>query len=189
MNFIFPILLFIASIGVFFGYVDPNYRSAANEVPGDYTTYSVVDLQNELAKYQDLSASAKSVVAEENDLVNKANTISTDDQTKLARMLPANVDNLRLIIEISQIASSRGLAAQNFSVTTGVASSVLSAGQSYGTLAVSFSVANASYSDFLGFLSALEQNLRLVDITNISFSSNDTGLYTYDVTLNTYWLQ
>ncbi len=192
MNLIVPIFLILASLGVFFGYVDPNYKgSAAPANAQDYSTYSVSALQDELAKYQDVAKSAVSIVAEKDNLVNKKNTISTDEQARLEKMLPSNIDNIRLIIEISQIAQGRNLVAKNIVLGNIQNNNTGASGQTasqYGTLSLSFAV-NSSYANFLNFLSDLESNLRLVDITNITFSSNDTGFYDFNVTLNTYWLQ
>ena len=190
MNFIVPILLILSSLGVFFGYVDPNYKgNGASSSPGNYSAYSISDLNTELAKYQDISKSSAAIVLKETDLVNKEDTISTDDQTRLERMLPANIDNIRLIIEISQIAQGRNLIAKNITIGNSTSNNNANAGgNQYGTVSLSFTV-NASYSNFLSFLSDLESNLRLVDITNITFAANDTGFYDFNVTLNTYWLQ
>ena len=95
---------------MFFGYVDPNYKgNGASTNPSDYSAYSISDLQSELSKYQNLAQSSASIVTKEGDLVTKEDTISTDNQTRLERMLPSNIDNIRLIIEISQIAQGRNL--------------------------------------------------------------------------------
>jgi len=193
MNLIAPIIFILSALGVFFGYIDPNYKgSAAPANPNDYTTYSISALESELAKYQDVAKSSVSIVAERDNLVQKKNTISDADQMRLERMLPSNIDNIRLIIEITQIAQGRNLVAKNITIgdTTSAADTV-APGQTanqYGTLKLSFTV-NASYPAFISFLQDLENNLRLVDISNITFSSNDTGFYDFNVTLKTYWLQ
>lgn len=191
MNLIFPIILILSSLGVFFGYIDPNYKGTSSSFnSSDYSTYSISALESELAKYQDLSQSSVSIVSKETDLVNLKNTISNDDQARLERMLPSTIDNIRLIIEISQIAQGRNLIAKNITLgnTQSAAAAPGQTGSQYGTLSLSFTV-NSSYSNFLNFLQDLQDNLRLVDITNITFSSNDTGFYDYNVTLSTYWLQ
>jgi Tfp pilus assembly protein PilO len=193
MDFIIPIILIISSLGVFFGYVDPNYRGTPNPNSTDYSTYSTTALQAEFAKYQSIAQSSNTIVAQRNDLIAKENTISTDDQARLEKLLPSNIDNIRLIIEISQIAQNRNLVAKNISVSdTGIDSSsngsIGANSASYGTLSLKFTV-NASYNNFINLLQDLENNLRLVDITNISFTSTDNGFYDFNVTLNTYWLK
>lgn len=194
MNLVIPILLILSSLGVFFGYIDPNYKGSGTPAnSSDYSTYSVSELQSELTKYQSIAQSSVSIVADENNLVQKKNTISNDDQARLEKLLPANIDNIRLIIEISQIAEGRNLVAKNITIGTIDSGNSNSGapGQSanvYGTLPVTFTV-NSSYPNFLNFLSDLENNLRLVDVTNITFSSTDSGFYDFNVTLNTYWLK
>jgi len=191
MNLIVPIILIVSSLGVFFGYIDPNYKgTSASLDPTNYSTYSITGLQSELAKYQDIAKSSVSIVSAENNLVQKKNTISNNDQVRLERMLPSNIDNIRLIIEISQIAQGRNLIAKNITLGTTKSNNTLpgQAASQYGTLSLNFTV-NSSYSNFLSFLGDLENNLRLVDITNVTFSANDTGFYDFNVTLNTYWLQ
>ena len=193
MELIFSIILILSSIGIFFGYVDPHYKGSATQNPSDYSTYGTAALHQELAKYQDVAQSSNSIVAERDLLVKKRNTISDTDQARLEKLLPSNIDNIRLIIEISNIAQGRNLVAKNISVgdVNAAATSQNSIGQNnqqYGTLSLKFTV-NASYPTFLSFLQDLENNLRLVDITNISFSSTDNGFYDFTVTLNTYWLK
>ncbi len=192
MNLILPIILILSSLGIFFGYVDPNYKGTSTPTnPTDYSTYSIDALQSQLANYQDVAKSSVSIVSQENNLVQKENTISTDDQDRLSKMLPPNIDNIRLIIEISQIAQGRNLIAKNITIGNSTASGNANAAgtaNAYGTVSLSFTV-NASYSNFINFLQDLESNLRLVDITNITFNANDTGFYDFNVTLNTYWLQ
>lgn len=191
MNLIIPIILIISSLGVFFGYVDPHYKGNPAPDSTDYSTYGTTALQSELAKYQDIAKSSVSITAKLNDLIAKQNKISDIDQQKLAKLLPSNIDNIRLIIEISQIAQARNLVAKNISVSDSSSNSTNAIGidnTSYGTLALKFTV-NASYNDFLNLLQDLENNLRLVDITNISFTATDNGFYDFNVTLNTYWLK
>lgn len=175
---------------MFFGYVDPNYKSNATSlVSSNYSTYGIVDLKNELAKYQNIANSSNQIVAARNDLIAKKNKITDTDQARLSKLLPSNIDNIRLIIEINKIAQKRNLVLKNISV--GDVKTSNSIGQdtsAYGVLSMKFSV-NSSYDNFLNFLSDLETNLRLLDITDISFNSTDTGFYDFNVSFNTYWLK
>jgi len=191
MNFILPIILIVSSIAVFFGYVDPNYKGNSNQNTADYTQDGVVFLKNELAKYDDILNSSTKIISQRDALVAKKNTISEADKTKIERLLPNNVDNIRLIIEISKIAQGRGLTLKNVSVGDMINTTSDSIGQSnslYGTLSLKFAV-NASYNNFLNFLQDLENNLRLLDITDISFNATDSGFYDFNISLNTYWLK
>ena len=194
MNFILPLILIASSFAVFFGYVDPNYKGPANQSSSDYNKAGVVFLQSELAKYDNILQSSTKIVEERDSLVAKRNTITSTDQARLERLLPSNIDNIRLIIEVSKIAEGRNLIAKNISVgdmSGGTTDTTTTIGQSstpYGTISLKFSV-NSSYANFLNLLQDLENNLRLLDITNITFTSTDNGFYDFNVTLNTYWLK
>ena len=189
MNFILPLILIVSSFAVFFGYVDPNYKNGIDN-SSDYSKADIVFLKSELAKYDDILNSSTKIVSQRDVLITKRNTISSADISRLERLLPSNIDNIRLIIEISKIAENRGLIAKNISVGD-VAKTATTVGQSnspYGTLSLKFTV-NSSYNNFLNFLQDLENNLRLLDITDISFNATESGFYDFNVTLNTYWLK
>lgn len=196
MNFILPIFLIISSIGIFFGYVDPNYKGSGSVVSdtvstsSDYLSYSVLQLKDELKKFEDISTKSNTIISERDNLVKKSNQITTLDKNRLSKFLPDNIDNIRLIIEISDMASARGLVAKNISVTDSKKNtdSVNTDLSSYGTLLVRFSV-NTTYDNFLIFLKDLESNLRILDVTDISFSSTDVGFYDFNIGLKTYWLK
>jgi Tfp pilus assembly protein PilO len=192
MNFILPIILIGSAVAVFFGYVDPNYKGGIDQTDAtDYSKADVVFLQNELAKYNDIVNSSNKIVAQRDVLVAKKNTITEADKARLERLLPSNIDNIRLIIEISKIAEKRGLVAKNISVGDMTSSESTTIGQDnsmYGKLTLKLTV-NSSYNNFLNFLQDLENNLRLLDISDISFSSTETGFYDFNISLNTYWLK
>ena len=192
MNFILPIILLISSFAVFFGYVDPNYKNTIEPSSTDYNKAGVVFLNGELANYDNILNSSTKIVSQRDVLVAKKNTISDADTAKLESLLPDNIDNIRLIIEINNIAEGRNLVVKNISVgdmTTGSGTSIGDqSGTPYGKLSLNFTV-NASYSNFLNLLQDLESNLRLLDITDISFNSTNSGFYDFNVSLNTYWLK
>jgi hypothetical protein len=198
MNIILPIFLILSSIGIFFGYIDPNYKGGGDPVISnlsgtttiDYSSYDILFLRSKLVEFQDISKKSEQIILDRNNLVKKSNNITTIDKNRLSKFLPTNVDNIRLIIEISDMASARGLFAKNISVSDPKKSidSVNVNSSSYNTLLVRFSV-NTTYDNFLVFLDDLENNLRILDITDISFSSTDVGFYDFNIGLKTYWLK
>ncbi|MFA5652138.1 MAG: type 4a pilus biogenesis protein PilO [Candidatus Paceibacterota bacterium] len=191
MNFIFPLILIASSFAVFFGYVDPNYKGNGTPTGYDDPTAGVLFLRDERTKYKDIVESSNMIVSKRDELIAKKLTISESDRAKLERLLPSNIDNIRLIIEISKIAERRGLLAKNISVgdMTKTTSETIGVDNTpYGTLSLKFSV-NSSYTNFLNLLQDLENNLRLVDITDITFNSTESGFYDFSVSLNTYWLK
>ena len=196
MNFILPLILIASSFGVFFGYVDPNYKGTTTQINTDYSNAGVLFLRGEDTKYKDIVNTSNDIVKKRDELIAKKLTISDADKAKLERLLPSNIDNIRLIIEISSIASKRNIQLDNISVgdMTKTSSDTIGVDNTpYGTLSMKFRAPNTTYNNFLNLLQDLENNLRLVDITDISFNSttqSDTnGFYDFSVSLNTYWLK
>ncbi len=191
MNLILPLILIASSIAVFFGYVDPNYKGNGTQNSSDYSKAGVVFLQSELTKYSDILNSSTKIISQRDSLVAKKNTISDANTSRLERLLPNNIDNIRLIIEISKIAEGRSLTVKNVSVGDMAKTTSTNIGPDnslYGTMSLKFTV-NSSYNNFINFLQDLESNLRLLDITDISFTSTDSGFYDFSISLNTYWLK
>lgn len=190
MNLIFPIILILTSLGIFFGYVDPNYKGTSSVVDGDMTTYGVKQLQEEYKKYNDTVANSTKVVRDRDVLLAKNNSITEANKARLVKMLPDNIDNVKLILEISDIAEKRNISLRSISVGTVAKTSdgIGADSTPYGTLNLKVSV-NTSYENFLLFLKDLENNLRLIDIVDITFSSTDIGFYDFNISLNTYWLK
>ncbi len=186
--FIAPIILILASVGLFFGYIDPNYKGAGGQVAGDYSTYNIVSLKQELDNFRAVDTNSKSIISKRDELVAKKDRITSDQVGRLEKMVPSNIDNIRLVIEIGKIAQGKNLTIKNVNIGMKNSDAIGQDSSTYGTLPVSFSV-TAPYNTFLSFLGDLENNLRIIDITGISFSTNDNGTYDFNVSLNTYWLK
>lgn len=182
MRFILPIILIAASIGLFVVYIDPQYQQ-------------VKALSMQAAEYDDALSKAKELRTTRDQLLSKRNTFSTDDLNRIGRSLPDNVDNIRLIIDINNIASRHGLSLKSISATdvsdSSQARSALAVGSSgdpLGSVNVNFTV-GADYDTFLTFLHDLEHSLRIVDVESIEFAAPTQGTQTdYSVSLRTYWL-
>lgn len=178
MSNIVSIVLILASLGAFFGYIDPTYAEI-KELSASKTAYTRA-LNN-----------SKQLQAERDKFLQKYNAVPASDREKLLKLLPDNIDNVRLIIDIDEMARTYDMPIGDFAAdASSEAPGVIGAGQAdYGTLTLSFSV-TASYDTFLAFMRDLERSLRIIDITSIAFSANDTSqVYDYSVTIKTYWLK
>ena len=167
-------------------YTDPNYRGM------DPINRSVISLQEEDKTYQETLNSADEIRKKRDTLIDKRGRINPEDLAKLEQLLPDNVDNIKLVIDINQIAQNHGLVLKNIklnSIKEADADSTLGQVVSkYGTVGLSFLI-NSSYDNFQNFLTDLEKSLRLVEITELNVTGNDTGLYDFSVNLKTYWLK
>ena len=126
-------------------------------------------------------------------LLAKYNSFPVTDLDRLERMLPNNVDNVRLILEIDQISSRYGMPVRNITISGDAGNKkggdlIGRDEKTYGSVVLTFSI-DGSYSNFISFISDLEKSLRIVDIQNISISASDGGAYHYDIGIRTYWLK
>jgi hypothetical protein len=146
---------------------------------------------------------ATKLIQKRDSVLKSFNSISQGDRDKLNKMLPSTVDNIRLVIELNSIALQHGFSLKNVKATvssnnqSNLAASAPSGKSAAGisiptldTVTVSFSVSDtASYQGFVSFLQDLESDQRLMDVTHLTVTANDTGNYDYSVELKTYWLR
>ncbi|MEI7513530.1 MAG: type 4a pilus biogenesis protein PilO [bacterium] len=184
MKSITPILFVIISVVLFFTVTDPVYKR-------------VKDLQVKYAQYQDVLDKSTELLKQRKALQDKYDSFSKEDLDKLNKLLPDTVDNVRLIIDMDGIAKRYGLVIKNVRLDTSTPNasgkkdsiSTITAGEAkYGTIPMGFSV-TADYNTFLTFLEDLESSLRIVDVTNISLTPGANNIYSFDVSLKTYWLK
>jgi Tfp pilus assembly protein PilO len=179
-RFILPIVFVGISIALFVVYVNPTYQTTKG-------------LSAESASYDQTLYKSQQLLAKRDQLLNTKKNFSDDDLTKLEHVLPDNVDNIRLIIDINNIASRHNLALANVQLgeakNTDSRSSLASgpATGPIGTAQVSFAVV-AKYDNFLAFEEDLEHSLRIIDVDKISFKADLGDLNTYTMEIKTFWL-
>lgn len=181
MRIIVPILLLAVSAGLFWFYTHPTFQK-------------IKEVGSEEGAYDDALTKSREVQEVRNKLISKYNTFSPEDLRRLERLLPDHVDNIRLILDIDNIAARYNLRVRNVALggtkegreeRSGLA--VGASGDPIGVVEVGFTVA-AKYEDFVRFLQDLERSLRIVDITGISFSVGEGDLTEFSLSIKTYWL-
>lgn len=178
IRFILPIIFVVVAIGLFFGYVDATYTK-------------VQELRNEEARFAEALDRSRELQQVKDRLLSKYNAFPTSELERLERLLPDNVDNVRLVLDIDDIASQYNMQIRNVSIGTVNDSGGAVIGpdtKPYRSLILTFST-RATYEDFLWFMQDLESSLRLVDIVNISFSESIGEVYDFQVGVQTYWLE
>jgi Tfp pilus assembly protein PilO len=180
MRLFLPLILIIAALGLFIVYTNPTYQADQG-------------LQTQVASYDDALNKSQELLATRNQLLAKRNTFSTTDVNNLEEILPDNVDNIRLIIDVNNIASRHSLALQDVqlgSVSSASTGNTLAAGAQngpVGSVDIGFSV-TTSYANMLAFLQDLEHSLRLIDVEDLDFTVGQNDNTTYVFTIQTYWL-
>lgn len=187
MGLIIPIVLIAAAVGLFGTFTNATFQESKT-------------LAAKVASYDDALNKAQELRARREELLSQYNTFSVENRQRLMRGLPDNVDNIRLIIDINNIAARHQLTLKDVELgdvsDSRAGRSELAVGQSgdtVGSVQVSF-IVSATYPDFLRFLQDLEHSLRLVDIEGIRFGDTapDPGAQgrgDYTVTIRTYWLR
>ena len=182
---------------------------------GIYLTYTqgvVSDISSVKSvnnQYYSAINSAEKLIAVRDQVLKSYNNISANDRDRIDKMIPNTVDNIRLIINLNSIAlqhgfSLKGITAVNNNTSAGSPSnSQFGAASPLGaaagsplsinaptldTVAVSFTI-TAPYQQFISFMQDLEASLRIMDMTHLTVSANDTGTYDFGVQLTTYWLR
>ncbi len=181
------VILIILSIGIYFTFT----RAKIKEIR---------DVQRVNSEYQKAIENSTTLVKVRDKVLDEYNSISEDDKQRLNKLVPDNVDNVRLIIDVKDdIAARRGLLLKNIKTESPTAQKTDSrpvvegaepppAPEKYGVVTLSFSV-SGGYESFVSFLQDLEASLRIIDVARLSIAANDTGTYDFNVDVKTYWLK
>lgn len=175
MNFAPLVLLVVAIAGSLF-YTKPAY---------DKLTLHV----NEKESYAAAVVKGKEFESVQQELINKMQGIPMEDQENLKKMIPDNVDNVRLIIEINEMAKRYSSGVKNIRVGDAEKQTAKTASTPVGNTSFGFTI-STSYELFGDFLRDLESNLRLADVTMLRFNPTDSGsIYDFNLTIKTQWLK
>ena len=168
-RFIMPIILIGIAVAAFFMLANPIFND-------------ISALKTQVTSYNEALNNSKALENKRDTLTAKYNTIDPNDLIKLQKLLPDNVDNIRLILEIGQIAAPYGMVltnvqydASNSTAAPATAGAAVQGGavaspapSDYGTFNLEFSV-SGTYDNFINFTKDMENNLRIVDISSVSF--------------------
>jgi len=193
------------AIFLIFGYVKPTFDNA-----------EAIKLNT--AQYDKALSKAREIQELKRSLLSRYNLFAGSNLGKLEKLLPNNVDNVRLVLDIDGIASARGIrissvktqkdtdTATDAQTGGGVGfNSAAKAAQPYKTLILEFNTIT-TYADFKLFLQDLEHSLRLVDLVSLDVSpaqrpKSTIGnkvleteedlpeIYKFKVGIKTYWLK
>lgn len=192
-RYIIILLSLVIGGGVFFFYTKPTYDE-------------IQSLQAKDAQYEAALTKAAELQTIKQSLLSKYNAIDPNNLDRLQKLLPDHVDNVRLILDLDNLATRYGLALENVDVSSAEASnavqtptSVIGGGnKKYESLTLKFRT-RGTYATFEQFLDALETSLRIVDLTNLTITPDSAptanGMlstepsYSYSIVLKTYWLK
>lgn len=187
MNRLVSIILILGAVGIFFGYINPTF------------TGPVKGLQAEIQNLDNALATAIKFREEQTRLVQEREQIPQSDLDRVKKLLPDNVDNVQLILDVDGIANANGVRISDIGIDESKGSGgdggdavgqgvLIQEEKAYESLVLSFT-ATATYEQFKDFLRDIEQSLRTLDVVEITFSESETGVYKFDVRVQVYWLK
>lgn len=161
--------------------------------------YKVLNgLKTEVAALEQNIEVVKSLELSRETLDKQRLSISQADIQKLEKIVPSSPDNIRLIIQLDEIAKRNGLTMIK-DVEYEARAAELAPGQvednptEYRSYNVSFNT-SGQYNQFVSFLQEVEKNMRLVDITTLKLNNSEKegvaggSSQDFKVQLKAYWL-
>lgn len=179
MRFFLSIIMIIGAIGITIFFIAPR-------------TSGISELRAQEQEFNTALDNARRLDETREDLLNRFNSFNAQDLADLKKMLPGNIDNVKLIIELDALAGQYGLPLQNISVEDNTADDVqiIEQGTSaVGKIQLKFSIRGA-YAQFVDFLDSLEHGLRIIDVRGLTFQATEqSDIYQYNLLIETYWLK
>lgn len=151
---------------------------------------------NDKKQIESAQASVDNFIERRNELVKIVETIPQEDINRLARVLPESINPLTTIVDIENLARVNGFILKGSVGVEGKKESaapvVAEAGavapkQPYETTVFTLNVVGP-YTALKPFLEDLAQSLTLFDISSLSFSTSETGVYDFTIHIRTYSL-
>ena len=182
MKGVLPVVCLVASIFLFYWYIDPTYVEVKNLRTEEATLNQALTRALELQQTRD-------------QLLSRFNTFSQDDLAHLEKLLPDHVDNVRLALDMDSMASLYGMRVRSLAIQNTNDKNKAKQSATVGpdehlfeSTVLSFTV-NGRYDTVRQYMLDLEKSLRLVDIEGITFNSTESGQYDVTIALRTYWLK
>src|SRR5690606_25334264 len=154
------IFLIVLSIGLFYAFTNPTYQGAQGSAAA-------------AAEYRNVIDNIDNIVETRDKLLVNYNSISRSEIERLAKILPENVDTVRLALDLDNIASKYGISIGDVSIdkeaeknSTQVA--LPSGGAPFQRTLVAISFVS-DYESFKLFLEDLEKSLRIMDVKSVNF--------------------
>lgn len=185
MRNLLPIVIIVISIGLFYFHISPEYGK-------------VQALMTQKSEYADALQRAKDLGVLRDQLLTKYNGFSQDDLSRLMRLVPDDVNTVKLVTDINSVAGKYAMTLKGITVfdtlldTSSTVADTTAPQLAYNTKIITFKF-SSTYPNLVKFLQDLEHSLQVVDVKSVQFDvppdGTDTGVYNYAVTLDTYYLK
>jgi len=180
MNSLTSTVLILISVGLFYTFTSHQYSEAQR----------LQDIKND---YQEVLDSASAIIEARDRLLIEYESIPPVDIDRLNKLLPDDVDTVRLALDLDSVAANYGIAISELSAamdTEGGGFEVSDdiGGSPYDKVNVTFKFLS-DYESFTSFVSDIERSLRIMDVKTVSFQIEETDVYEHEISVTTYWLK
>ncbi|OGF87205.1 hypothetical protein A3B19_03140 [Candidatus Giovannonibacteria bacterium RIFCSPLOWO2_01_FULL_46_32] len=156
----------------------------------------VLGLRAEIGVIEDTLARLHELEGLRDELLNAYNSIPRSKVERLYDLLPQKPDSGNILVALERIARDRGVRLRRVDFikdsqaaapqTAGPARIAVKEEAAANTISYSFTL-SASYESFRSFLAALEKNLRVADVTDISFTGGSSNLFEFTLKAKSYY--
>lgn len=183
MSSIKSIIFIVISIGLFLGYIRPEWNH-------------VSELKNKSNQYNSVLLSAKTGKDLRDKLSMQYASISDSDKAILESMIPDTIDPVSKVALMSQVASQFGLTVTEVKISNSNQQQdssrdklMVTTTDPYKTTNIGFTI-TGGYQPFISFLKKLEMNSNIFDVTRLEIGQGrNSGLLEFKLSLNTYSLK
>ena len=173
-------ILLLLSVGLFYAVFMPRYEK-------------VQGLVSQQDQYKEVLANVSQLGQIRDDLEVKYQNTPAQEVARLEKILPSNVDTVNLAMNFDSIAARYGISIKSIrtvesKVDTGSGIIQTNGNKPYERVTVSFSFIS-TYENFRKFMTDIEKSLRIIDVKSVSFQTTESGIYEFQVSVQTYWLK
>ncbi|MBX4195667.1 type 4a pilus biogenesis protein PilO [Candidatus Parcubacteria bacterium] len=173
-------ILLLVSVGLFYTFISPHYEK-------------VDVLKKQSDQYKNILGNVAELTKIRQDLDVKYQNTPATEIARLEKIVPDNVDTVNLAMNFDAIAARYGISIKSIRTVDNkddAGTSIMQSGQqkSYDTVTVSFSFIT-TYQNFRKFMQDVEQSLRIIDVKSLAFKTSESGIYEFQITIETYWLK
>lgn len=174
------IILLLLAIGLFYTFTNGQYQE-------------VKKLQALSNEYRNVLRNVSTIVELRDRLVVAHEAFPGAEIKRVNKILPDNVDVVKLALDLDSMAARHSISIAEVQAKVGASGDanlivLPENAEVYERATVSLRFVS-NYENFTRLLADIEKSLRIMDAKEILFQATDSGLYEYQMSVDTYWLK
>ena len=179
MRTIFTIILLLAAVALVIWVARPMWDE-------------MLKLRAEKSAIEDALARLQDLQNLRDELLQTYNAIPKSKLDRLNDFLPPKPDSGNILVMLEKLTRDRNIRLRRIefikeaNLSAGAGRIIIKEAPKFNTISYNFTVA-ASYESFRSLLSAMEKNLRIIDVTDISFAGGASNLFEFTLKAKSYY--